>query len=156
MSYFIEDDHEQAIKYFNEAYSRKPGSRIREAILECKRAQEAAEGMELYELRQQQVAKQAEEPKVARHEAPGAGDGAGDGAEDAEVVGHKAPRIEGEAREDAGSRSESPRGATVASASSSGAESMEERLQKLKALFDKGLLTKDDYEVKKQEILADL
>jgi hypothetical protein len=42
------------------------------------------------------------------------------------------------------------------SSSSASAGSVEDRLARLKALFDKGLLTKEDYERKKAEILKEL
>jgi len=51
MSYFMLDDFDKALEQLQQAYRLKPGRRIRETILECKRAKELAEEMRRYEIR---------------------------------------------------------------------------------------------------------
>ena len=114
MTHFLEGEHDEALKLFEEAYRLKSGSRIEETILECKRAQQEAENMRRFETRME-LAAGAERGPGALSKEP---DSSGSQAADQDPV--------------------------------------EERLRSLQSLLEKGLIDEEEYQTKREEILADL
>lgn len=132
MVHFLMGTFELGVQNLTEAAKLHSSDTITTALAECRNAQQTAAAMERYEEDQQAFL------------ASNGGSGSPPPAALAPAAGNRAP-------------SAAPAKGLAAAPAPAGAKlPIEERLQKLEDLFKKGLITKQDYEKKKAEILADL
>jgi tetratricopeptide (TPR) repeat protein len=118
--HFVLGNHEKALEFLTTAYQIKSGGIYREAVNECRRAQNLAQKMVEVE-EKTQISMQA--------------------AETAPPAARKARTVD-------------PPPARANPSNGSDLDDLEAKLAKLKSLLEKGLITKEDYEQKKNDLLS--
>lgn len=133
---FLKQSYGEALANFNEASRLNSSDIVSAAMADCRQAQQIAEEMSKYETDQAAFleAAQAQDPPAAEAKAA-----------PAMPAGAKAS--------DTGSRSTPAKAAGAASAPAS---SPEERLQQLEKLYQKKLITKEEYDKKRAQILSEI
>lgn len=118
MAHFALGDHEEAIRYFNQALRLGGGNIVTSSIGECKRARQLAQRMAQYEEDSEALRAELAEAPSAIADAP-------------------------------------PSASRSSQARETSADSIEGRLLRLDSLKAKGLVTADEYQEKRAEILSD-
>lgn len=129
MTRFLQSRFDEALDLLKTAHGVKSGDIISESIAECRRAQRLSERM-------------AELDESGGFELPSAG---GSGGVRQASAGE--PSREGRSRR---------RAAGGASGAGGGSASIKERLQKVESLHDQGLITDEEYQAKREEILEEI
>lgn len=129
MTRFLQSRFDEALELLKTAHGVKSGDIISESITECRRAKRLSQQM-------------AELDESGGFELPSAG---GSGGVRKASTGETPQGLEGRNRAAGG-----------ASSDGGGSASIKERLQKVESLHDQGLITDEEYQAKREEILAEI